>query len=515
MANSNEVSLPSLAASLSNQRFKVALTFLVLSLLTIVVFLAVPREYGSEGKIFVQLGRGSVSLDPSATTSGTISLNESRETEIKSIVEVMRSREMAGAVVDEIGPERILESRWELPSFSLSKLTAFFKSESEEADSLPPAEYERLQKRDLAIKKVQDNIEIDAEKKTTVIYVWATAQSPKLAQKIAQSYLDNYERMHLDVNSTDHSFDFFDKQFAAQETAVNDALTAIKNFRNENEFLSIGGARNLLQTKIDSLQLEIQRTESQIDATQARLAEYEHQLSAMNENVELRSIRKPSTSAELMKDKVSQLKINRLSLVSTLPPGHTKVVSIDEQIAEAERLYSEMKLSDQELTTEINPNYLAMKVAKINEGATLVGLRESLVSLKLKYNETIASLKDLNSKELIADSLQRDVDVKTSAFQVYASKRAEAEVLRELNRQSISNVKVWQPAQLILKHVSPRGGVLLPLGIAFALLTATMVGLIAESRKRKKLEVREIEERIDLPVLVEIPRMASSLTLLN
>ena len=50
-----------------------------------------------------------MTLDPTATTGKTISLNESRESELNSILEVLRCRSMMEKVVDHLGPEMVLE----------------------------------------------------------------------------------------------------------------------------------------------------------------------------------------------------------------------------------------------------------------------------------------------------------------------------------------------------------------------------------------------------------------------
>ena len=68
-----------------------------------------PRSYGSEAKLFLQVGRESVGLDPIATTGQTISLlQSSREDEVKSVLELMKSREVVMKVVAHLTPEVVL-----------------------------------------------------------------------------------------------------------------------------------------------------------------------------------------------------------------------------------------------------------------------------------------------------------------------------------------------------------------------------------------------------------------------
>ncbi len=67
-----------------------------------------PKTYRSDSKLFVRLGRESVTLDPTATTGQVVSITESRESEMNSIYEMLHNRELYVAVALEVGPEEIL-----------------------------------------------------------------------------------------------------------------------------------------------------------------------------------------------------------------------------------------------------------------------------------------------------------------------------------------------------------------------------------------------------------------------
>ena len=90
-------------------RWRTAFTFLVVLSICAVAIILFPKKYESEAKMFVRLGRGSVTMDTTATTGQTISIQESRESEINSITDMLQSRQLAQEVVTEIGADRILQ----------------------------------------------------------------------------------------------------------------------------------------------------------------------------------------------------------------------------------------------------------------------------------------------------------------------------------------------------------------------------------------------------------------------
>src|SRR5690348_1524431 len=73
------------------------------------VYLFAPRTYRSESRIFLRLGRESVGLDPTATTGQTLALQQAdRKDEVKSAIEILKSRSIIGQAVDKVGADEVL-----------------------------------------------------------------------------------------------------------------------------------------------------------------------------------------------------------------------------------------------------------------------------------------------------------------------------------------------------------------------------------------------------------------------
>ena len=63
-----------------------------------------PRGYRSEAKLFLRLGRENSTLDATASfgESPVVAVPQSRETEINSIIEILKSRNLIAQVVDSL-----------------------------------------------------------------------------------------------------------------------------------------------------------------------------------------------------------------------------------------------------------------------------------------------------------------------------------------------------------------------------------------------------------------------------
>ena len=147
---------------------KFILWFLVFFSLVFLAYLIVPRQYSSDGKLFVQVGRSSVGAGPT-TPAGTVALQDSRETEIKSVVDLLGSRKLAGKVADIVGVERILKPRsvvgqyldeLELPNIG----QGLVEVEDDDETELSEEELDAINRRNKAIKSLMSDLSLGHEK---------------------------------------------------------------------------------------------------------------------------------------------------------------------------------------------------------------------------------------------------------------------------------------------------------------------------------------------------------------
>src|SRR5207244_2388859 len=90
---------------------KVVGTFVAVLAVAVAGIFLMARRYGSEAKLFIRVGRESVGLDPTATTGQTsISMSDSRESEITSVVDLLASRGLRERVLDAVGVAAIVPS---------------------------------------------------------------------------------------------------------------------------------------------------------------------------------------------------------------------------------------------------------------------------------------------------------------------------------------------------------------------------------------------------------------------
>lgn len=493
-------------SALWRQKIKAVFTFLLITGLTLGAFLVWPKKYRSEGQLYVQLGRSNTGLDPTPGRP-SVSIQDTRETEIRSVAELVGSRAVIEEVVDELGVDAILFDPWkERFGDYMPDLAASIRSTDEAGVDGQGRDTEQLKRREKAIKKIEESVSIGVEKKTSVITIRSSAYSPELAQQIADALMRHAQAKYLEIHSVKSSADFFEAEYQQQKRVLADAIQRQKDFRDRNGFLSVGGARNTVQQLIDKIEGEL------LDA-RAQLAQSDEQYSRLMKELAgiLPEIEVPRTGVERLSYEESTTELFTLKreaerLRSTYTENHPQIQMVESQIAKLERELENMATDRVENEKRKNPVYEQVQVDVVRAKATADAARARLRELERKFVEAQQRMEALNEAEAQAIALEQDIQVARQDLAIYAQKRGEAKVLDQLDRQRISDVVIAQPASYIVKHYAPKGSVVVPLGALIGLFAALAVALYSDRKNLERISPEQAESMLDVPVLVTLPK---------
>jgi len=161
------------------------LTFSGIMLVAIAVTFLGHKTYTSEAKLFVRLGRESVALDPTttATTSQVVMVQESREYEINSVFELLKSRAVLSNVISSLGPQMVLGREMDPDSVKSAGML-------ESLHLFSPYSVE-----DAALKQLNNDLNIVAVKKSNIINISCNAKTPELARDIVAKLIEQAHRL--------------------------------------------------------------------------------------------------------------------------------------------------------------------------------------------------------------------------------------------------------------------------------------------------------------------------------
>ena len=483
--------------------------FFTLMTLTVGLLLVVPRQYESTGIFYVRVGRGGMTLDPTATTSKIVTIQETREAEINSIGDVLASRGLIEKVVDRIGVDPILDTGKAGLSGLLEHLPSLpsFGAASQGDSVDGGVDYNTAARREKAVRLIIENIRVKPTRKAATISVTCRAATPKLARDIVRAIMDTYLDVHIEANRTDGAHDFFVEQFAFQESRVDGLTREIRDFKNKINITSIDGERAALQEQINVLDKRMIEAHGDLAAVEKRVQMLQSQYEQLDDRLVTEVVEGHSHEGnDLMRDRLYELEMTVNKLLVDYTPTHPKVLSAKKELREARDVYDSQPSERKQITQTVNPTKMDLHGTLLNAIATVSGIQAQLASLKTKRRAMFERLDLLNDNEVKLAALKRELEVSHANYMTYAEKLEEARINRELDLERISNVKIVQDPTLVLKAASPKRLLILLLSMVTAFAGAIILAQVCDAADSGLHSSDEVARHLNLPVLAELPK---------
>lgn len=446
--------------------FHSLLIFLLTASLFVGATLIWPRTYQSEAKMYVRLGRETVHLDPTATTGQMVSLADSREREIVSALELLRTRALFEEVVDELGVDKILleppaagyggVADWSHLRESVETWLPRIPSTESSTPILSDPNIADLRRREVAVRKLMQSVTSSSPKNSNVIIVQCKSSSPVTAQERLACLLRHYQNQHLRLHRTSGSFEFFDVQAQEKKSLLDGKLAELRDAKNQINVASVDGQQELLSREATAITQSLLDAEAASAASQGRLKSLLDSLSEADKPTELSKASSMSREAiDLMRSRLFDLEIEHQRLLAQLQPAHPKLKAISEQVASAK-----IVLKRQEVLVE---------------QSTILEQEGKIAAAERQRSDVYGKLRELNEQGLRIADFERQADLLQAEHRKAEENREQARTDDELTRSQISNINLAQSPSFGAKPISPNVGWNLLIGMASACLGAAMV----------------------------------------
>lgn len=488
----------------------------VFQLLTIVLTLFVilfwPRTYASEAQLFMQRGRESVGLDPTAATGQTIALQQSgRDGEIKTAMEVLSSRGVIEPVVEAIGPAVVLgheglegteERKSNAIASGIKNSVGWLVTQIRKID--PASDYER------AIVAIERNLMIDAERKSEVIRVVYQADSPELAQHIVQHIVEEYTKKHPELHRTKGSASFFEDQnsrLSEEFQSVSDRLSTAKN---EIGLVSIPEQTKIVEEQLGAVRSQILETQRLLHAAKATNNDLQNQLALIPKRIPSEEISKPNHAADLQSESLFDLRIRLSEAESKFTPRHPTVIALRESFSVAEAAHNKQSARREEIGDDINPVHEKLMMSLTESKAQVAGLLAAAKELNVQENECLAAIKGLNENSIAIRMLEVERNTAEEKLSAYGASLEDARVDEERQLRSMSSVTVSQPATLQEKPVAPSKPVVAIVGAMMCLAGSLLIALLSIQSDDTLISPYALSSNLhEVPLLGSLPRSRS------
>lgn len=491
-----------LVAAVFRYKGRFAFATMVTLVLSIVGIFLFPRRYDSEAKLMVKLSRDYAALDPT-TIGQTISIQESRESEINSIVDLLTSRGLAEKIVDKIGVDEVLkkhawiEVQLEQALDYASGLAEQLSSSGSGDGEISAKEIADLKRREDAIKHVNKNLRISSTKRSTNITIQYRATSPQLANKIVKQAIESYRTMQAVAHQSDGTVQFFNKQFSNHDTLLKDVEDQLRNKKSSNKIVTMTGKQESLQSEITNVEQMKLNSVADLEAAKARVAKLNASLESLPaELMAEKSSGNPQQATDFMRDRFYQLEIREKELSSKYVSTHPELKRVREQLEEARQIMSQQPKDREESKLAINPVRIDIQNELLLADSEVRSLEARVESLDGLHDKLVSQLNDVNEIELVAEDLQRKIDVGRENYRIYARKLEESRINAALDQESLSNLAEFAAPSMEFKPASPKRSLLAGVAVLLSLCCGFANALLADYKARsKELEEIRLAER--------------------
>ncbi|MGB7329363.1 MAG: exopolysaccharide biosynthesis protein [Rubripirellula sp.] len=447
------------------------------------LLLAWPNQYASDGLLYARLGRGSVSIDPTIEPGRSVSLQDSRSSEVASISEMLGSREIADRVVQDVGAREINFPRtWtdrlvEKAGSLINGLTASSGGGSSELDR---TEFDRQVAHEEAVKRIIDSVTIKVPKNTYTISIASRFSDPAVAQKIVQGIMDQYGQYHVEAHTSVGALDFFEEQTSASHAAAIAARKKLQETKNSMGWMSAESAEESLRERILNLELSLDQANSEYADAESKAASISERLAAIEEWIPMEITKVADNAVDGMKTQLYGHKLQDGEELSKVTASHPRYKILRDKIIQGEQIVESAE-SDREQTVEaLNPLRLSLETAYQTALTTAAGNKSRLDSLTKSLASARSDLTRLNEDGIVLAELGWAADIAETNYLSHSQSLESSRMVQELDNQKMSDVSIIQNASLNLKKVGPPrmllalvGGLL---GVCLGLMQAIIRG---------------------------------------
>ncbi len=468
------VDLRRLWATLRRYRVVFALVFLLVFLAALLHATTATPVYTATSSVMIDDRHHNVTPDQQQVLSDLPDATGVVDTE----VEIMRSRALAGRVVDALNLTAD-------PEFNHALRRGGGFSPFGHARPPPAGEDERRRERDATIDALIKRIQVDRRGLTYVINIAVTSVSPAKSALLANTMADRYLTAQLDAKfeATQRANRWLQGRLGALRSDVTNAEQSVASYQSSKGLLQATGS-NLSEQRVAQLQASESSASADLAEKQARLNTARQQIAGGGTGQDLGEALN-SEVIKTLRGKLSDAIHQQQLLSAKYGPRHPDVIAQENTQHQIET----------DIQAEVN-RIVGSLQADVNASS------QRLAAIRADLGQAQGTLASSKSAEVGMNSLQMNADAQSAVYKSLLDRFQQTSV-QDGSLQS--DAQVVSPAQIPLKPSSPNKKLDIALGVVFGLLGGLVAVVGMEMWSGEVRTSDDVEKMLNVPAIGSVP----------
>ncbi|MGC9965729.1 MAG: hypothetical protein ABSE08_10010 [Syntrophobacteraceae bacterium] len=473
-AGSQEFNIRDILVMLFKYKYKILSVFLLTILAAFIIYEITPVRYEATSVLMLRYGREyatpNVSGDPSPLRIGLAEI-------LNSEVAILSSKDLKETVIGKIGVDRLVP-----------KASAF------SARLIDPTQ--------VALISMEKDLVVLPSKNSNLISVSYRSQDPRLAADVVNTLINNYQEKRLQVLSDPKPTLFLENKVASFYNRLRDSEQKLESFKQTNRVYAFEDQRaGLLHTR--------EELNASASACQTQIKELHEKLTVLgNEAKEIAKVLPDSSGPEVRDEAEGQLltlKRKEQELLSKYKEGNPLLANVRLEMKVVEDFMAKRKKNPKLLTNSISQE---LQKEIITAKADLASQEVRLTQQKQQLESLDKEIQALDLQENYVRDLRRELSSSEQMYEAYSKRLEEARITDDMDRQKMTSINIVEKASVPIAPVSPSKplGFFLALSAVAGLGGGIVIAFLLESLGQGLMSAQKAEKRLNLPVLLVIPK---------
>ncbi|QIV77629.1 GumC family protein [Fervidobacterium pennivorans] len=397
----DEITLSDIIQILKRRKWLLIATFVITVALTLVYlfFIATPTY---EITATIKLPKSSSGMSLSGAAAPVLG-GSTTSPAVDEQIEIIKSRKVLGNVVKELN------------------LLDYFKNKAKNPEKVELTENQVINM------LAKDIVTATSKKNTSLISLTVALDDKELGYKIAQSVIKNYIEVAKELNKDENSYlyDFVRQQLPIVEKELAEVEAKLQEFQKTKSLMPTKEIEQLIQSYSD-ITKQIVDTQLAIQSAEAQIAELNKRISEVKGLAKAQSYTPTSDQLEELKKELSQLEIQRSSLLLKYTEEAEPVKDVEKQIEIVKKMINDELNRITSAKVEAQDPVLSELYASLSKAITeKESLKAALQGLQKTKNDLDNQLSKYPEIQREYVALQRDFTVKQQTYTVLKAKEEE------------------------------------------------------------------------------------------